>query len=230
MARLTVEQIMVQIASTVNQEASAPTEGGAEWDLWLAYINRAVEEWSNANDWEVMRKAYWPTITGISQASVLMPSDFKKLAAAPILWNGDKQFGTEYPEVLPEQRGLYNDEVDKYVTIRGDISNGFSIIMNPPTLASGASLSVQYFSMPTSLTSNAQVPLTTNSQFLIDRTIAYIFEARSDPRFQLEEQKARERLLTMVEDANLSKFNSYANPNFVVTPERKQGFRIGRDG
>ncbi len=229
MARLTIESIMKQIASTVNQEADAPTEGGAEWSLWLEYINRALFEWANANDWEVLRKTFYPTVVGTSTATVAMPLDFKKIAKEPLVF-GTESNGEAYAEVLPEQENLYNRATDKYVTVVGNLSDGFSVVFNPGTLASGASVAVQYFSMPTSLASNAQVPPITDSQFLIDRAIAYIFEARSDPRFQQEETKARERLLAMVEGADMAKYNSYANPNFVTTPERKQGFRIGRDG
>jgi len=229
MARLDIENIMTQIASTVNQEATPPIEGGSEWDLWLAYINRATFEWANANDWEVLRKTFYPSVAGVSMATVTLPLDYKKLAAQPVLYNGDEDFGTQYPEVLHEEERINNLETDKYVRVTGNLSSGFSLVFNPATLASGASIAIQYFAMPTSLTSNAQVPLVTDSQFLIDRTIAYIFEARSDPRFQEAETKARERLLAMIENADMAKFNSYANPNFVITPERKQGFRIGRD-
>lgn len=228
MSRLTVDQIMTQVAATVNQEATAPTAGGAEYLLWLEYINRAYFEWSNANDWEALRKTFYPTVTGTSLASVALPLDFRKLAGEPILFNGDTAIGTPYSETTPEQQGLYGTE-DRYITIRGNQADGFTMVFHPATLASGASLQVQYFSMPTSLASPAEVPAIGDAQFIIDRTIAYIFEARSDSRFQLEETKARERLLSMVENANLAKFNSYAGPNFVIGPERKQGFRIGRD-
>lgn len=228
MSRITVNQIMTQVAATVNQEATAPTAGSAEYLLWLEYINRAYFEWANATDWESLRRTFYPTVTGMSLATVALPLDFRKLAGEVILYDGDTERGTSFSEALPEQRGNYGVD-DKYLTVRGDQASGFSLILNPATLASGASLEVQYFSMPTSLASPAEVTPIGDPQFLIDRSIAYIFEARSDSRFQLEETKARERLLTMVENANLAKFNSYAGSNFVIGPERKQGFRIGRD-
>jgi hypothetical protein len=228
MARLTVTQIMQQIASTVNQESAAPDAGNAEWGLWLQYINRSYFEWVDAHDWEVSRKVWFPSITTVSAATVPLPADFKKLAADVVLYNGEQSNGAHYGEALPEQEGLYVS-TDKYVKVMGDPSNGYNILINPGTLASGASLAVQYFSTPTSLASGSEVPLIPDSQFLVDRAIAYIFEARSDPRFQQEETKARERLLTMIENADLAKYNSYASPNTVITPERKQGFRIGRD-
>jgi len=227
MARMTVQQIMRQVAATVNQEATPPTEGSSEWSLWLDYINRAYQEWAEASDWETMRKRFFPGVTGVSMASVSLPDDYRKLAGAPRL-HVDTEYGIEFPEALPEQTGLYSTQ-DKFVQIVGNHTDGWTMVFNPATLASGASLQIDYFSMPTSLASNIEIPITQDPQYLVDRTIGYIFEARSDPRFQIEENKARERLLNMIENANAAKYNSYASPNQLITPERKVGFRLGRD-
>lgn len=219
---------MTQIASLVNQEATAPTAASDEWNLWLAYINRGVSEWAAANDWEELRKNFSPSVAGSSLASVALPLDFRKFAGPVKLYNGLLEQGVEYPEVLSEEFGLYNTD-DNYLSLTGNTALGFNMVLNPATLGSGASLLIQYFSMPTSLASPAEFPPVPDPQFLVDRTIAYIFEARSDSRFQLEEQKARERLLSMVESHEMRKFNSYSNPNPVISTERKVGFRIGRD-
>ena len=217
---------MTQIASTVNQEAAAPVTGGDEFNLWLAYINRALFEWENATDWEVLRKDFVPIVSG---ATVGLPGDFKKISAPPRLYTDGITEGINFPEVLPDQTGMFS-EIQKYVTIRGDVSNGFNMLFHPATLASGASLVISYFSMPTSLATTTDVPQMSDSQFLVDRTIAYILEARSDARFQLEESKARERLLNMVEANTAGRFNSYANPNPVLSTNQRAGFRVGRDG
>lgn len=226
--RLSVSQIMAKIATTVNQSADAPSNGSDEFNLWIAFINRALEEWSASHDWESLRKTYFPSITGVSQATVSLPQDYRKLAAAPRLHTSDETSITEFPEVLPEQRGIYGS-TDKYITSLGDPSGGYNLIFHPATLASGASLEIPYYSMPTSLASPAQVPTIEDPQFLIDRTIGYIFESRSDARFQLSEVKARERLMTMIENADASRFNSYAGPNLILTTNQKIGFRLGRD-
>ena len=228
MARLTLTQIMTQVAATVNQEATAPSAGGSEYLLWLEYLNRAYFEWSQAMDWEVLRKIYVPAVTGISQATLPLPADFRKLAAPIKLYDGDTSIGTDFKEIMWEEEAIYSPN-DKYVKTLGNMADGFSLLFNPATLASGASIVIQYYAMPTSLASPAVIPSTPDSQFLIDRTIAYIFESRSDSRFQLEENKARERLLTMIESENDRKFNSYAGSANVTTPERRAGFRIGRD-
>lgn len=226
--RVTVSTIMQKISTTVNQDSDAPATGGDEYNLWLAFINRALEEWAAAHDWESLRKTYFPTITGLSQASISMPLDFRKLAASPRLHTSDETSITEFPEVLPEQRGLYTS-TDKYLTVLGNLNGGFNLVFHPATLASGASLELQYYSMPTALASPAEVPFIDDPQFLVDRTIAYIFESRSDSRFQLEEVKARERLLNMVENSDAAKYVSQAGANPVLTTIQKQNFRIGRD-
>ena len=226
--RLQVTDIMKRVATTVNQEATAPTTGSAEYELWLEYINRGVMEWSEANDWESMRKIFFPEVTGVSVATVLLPLDFKKLAAAPRLYVDDRVGGYEFPEIIEEQGGLQSHN-SLYITQTGNYSSGIALIFNPATLASGASLAIPYYSMPTSISSPTEVPIVDDAQFLVDRTIAYILEARSDARFQIQENRARERLLMMIENANLAKYSSYAGPNPVIGTERRAGFRIGRD-
>jgi len=227
MSRMSVSEIMTQIAATVNQEATPPTEASSEWTLWLAYLNRAYQEWAQANDWESLRKKGFPPVTGISQATVSLFGDFRKLASPPNL-HVDSTEGTLYPELLPEQEGMYSEN-DKYIQIVGNSSDGFSMIFHPASIASGASLEVQYFSEVTALASNTQYPVSSDPQYLVDRTIAYILEARSDPRFQIEENKARERLMTMIENNNASKYNSYASDSPVITTGKRSGFRVGRD-
>ena len=230
MAKLTISNILEQIASTVNQESTAPTSGGAEYNLWLSFINRAQYEWAEANDWEELRKYFSAVVTGMTQATVSLPADYRKIATAPRLHvTGNTTEGEEFPTIPVENRALYST-TDKYVYELGNFSNGHSLIFHPATLSSGASIVIQYFSMPTSLASPAEVPSISDSQYLIDRTISYIFEARSDPRFQQQESKAREKLMAMVESANLIKYNSYSNPQYVKNgPLSRLGFRVGRD-
>jgi hypothetical protein len=187
MARLSLDQIMTQIAATVNQEATAPTAGGDEYSLWLEYINRALFEWSNATDWEVLRKVFYPTITGTSNVTLSMPEDFRKVAAEVRVYGMGYDNGRGIGEILPDQIGMYGDTSDYFMT-RGDMSNGFHIILHTGTfsVSSGASVAIEYYSTVTSLASSAQIPVIPDSQFLIDRTIAYILEARSDARFHIE--------------------------------------------
>lgn len=228
MARQTVDQIMKMVAATVNQEASSPTAGGSEYNLWLEYINRTVDEWGQAHDWDVLRKTFQPAVVGVSVASVSLPDDFRKLSGPVKLGLLGEVNPQEIPIELPERTGMHNS-TDKYLTIQGDTSVGRSLLFSPGTLASGASLNVPYFSTPTSFASPAQITPIPDPQFIVDRVIAYIFESRSDPRFQIVENKARDRLLVMIENANASSYDSYSNQNPIQNTLRRIGFRIGRN-
>jgi hypothetical protein len=161
-------------------------------------------------------------------ASISIPSQFKKLAASV------KQYVTGFSDpieysFLSNEDTLMFDDSDEYVTLTGDNSAGKTLVFHPGTLASGASLYIQYFASPTLLSSASQYVEMDDPQFAVDRTIAYIFEARSDPRFQIEESKATNKLTMMVENAEDAKWNSYAGNRPIITSLQRQGFRVGRD-
>lgn len=226
--RFSVSNIMQKISSTVNQAAEVPTIGGSEYTLWLEFINRGLEEWADSHDWEELKVVYNPTVTGVSQATIPLPLNFVKPLGGPVLYVDGLTEGEEFPNIRYEQRGLYNS-TDKYTYILGDTSGGYNLIFHPATLASGASISFAYYTMPTSLASPADIPNIPDPQFLVDRTIAFIFESRSDGRFQQQEVKAREKLLQMIDNANDRKYNDYNNPSPVLDTLQKRGWRIGRD-
>lgn len=225
--RLTVSEMMQRIASTTNQEAETPTSGSDEYALWLSFINQAYDQWAEAHDWEELRYDYYPSITGTGAASVSMPSTFRKLAGTPIVYIENTQ-GVEYEEILPE-RAKNTESTDRYVTVRGNLGTGYHVIFNPGTLASGASVMIPYFGMPTALVSSGEYSIVPDPQYLVDKAVAYILKSRSDPRFQIEEGHARERLMMMVENANAAKYNSYGGQAPLQTEEQRMGFRMGRD-
>lgn len=226
--RKTVAEVLKQVASTVNQEASVPTAGSDEYNLWLEYLNRAQDEWAQAYDWESSRKHFWPGVTGVSQASISLPEQFNKLAAPVLLYGGGRDKPIQYSYILDENEEMYAP-TDTYVKLTGDNSAGKTLIFNPGTLVSGASLYIQYFANPSTLSSLTQYMAMDDPQYAVDRTIAYIFESRSDPRFQIEESKATDRLLMMVENSNDAKFNSYAAQSYIPSTLGRNSFRVGRD-
>lgn len=228
MARQTVNQIMTQIAATVNQEADAPSAGSAEYSLWIEYINRAIDEWSQSHDWDVLRRVYSPQVLGISQATVRLSDDFRKLSGPVKLHFDGEEMPKEFPIELPERAGMHSP-TDEFITIYGDSSVGQSILFHPGTLASGASLEVQYFSNPTYISNATQMTPVPDNQYVVDRVVAYIFESRSDPRFQIMESKAKDKLLIMVENANAATYSSYSNQNPVMSTLGRIKWRIGRD-
>jgi len=228
MARKTVTDVLTQIASTVNQSATAPTVGSDEHNLWLQYMNRAQDEWAEAFNWESLRQHFWPTVTTASLASISLPIHFDTLAAPIQLFKTGSSDPDIYSLIIDEDEDLY-ESTSLYARLTGDNATGKTLVFNPPTMASGASLYIQYFASPSTLSHASQYIIMDDSQFIVDRTIAYIFESRSDPRFQIEETKARERLLSMVEGANEAKYSSYASVSYVPSTLGRAKFRVGRD-
>lgn len=234
MARQQVGTIMQNIGATVNQDPTQPTDGSADWVLWLAFINRSQTEWAESFDWEQLKQTYYASISlgsNSSMASIGLPLNFRKLAGPVVNWSTGVAGGTAWAEILPERKLMYNTS-DKFFWVQGDPNGGYNLQWNvaywSTSGGSGATLEINYYSMPTSLASSTQYPVIPDSEFLSQRTIAYVLEARSDPRYQDEERKARERLLQMIDNASIAKYDSYVSPMKILTPENRQGFRIGK--
>ncbi len=225
----TLNSLQSDISAVVDQSTTTPTAGGAEWNLRKSWINRAIEEFGHAYDWESMRKTIWVSVTGVSQGSLTMPMDFRKMARMPLYFSSGIDGGEEWSEIIPEEIGMYQS-TDKFFYMLGNRGDGKTMVWNPATIASGASLMITYFAFPTSLTSPADSVIQENPEFLINRTIAYIFEARSDSRFQGFEARARENLLSMIDNQNDTSRAFGENDNIKTSLTKYWGFRIGRDG
>lgn len=224
-------EIQSRIASLVDQTTDTPTVGGSEWLLRLKYINRAIEEFGQAFDWEGLRKDHWISTTSVSGASVSLPANFRKMSAYPVYYSGGVSEGEEWPEIAADKKGLYTS-TDKYYYVLGNRADGHTMVWNPGTLASGASLVISYYSFPTSLASPADTVNIADPEYLVNRVTAYIFESRNDARFQETEAKARESLLNMIENEQVTKYTPYAGGTAgnVQTDNRLfHSFRIGRD-
>ena len=222
----TLQTLQEKVAALVDQSTTPPTVGGSEWLVRTSFINRALKEWADSYDWESLRVISWLNTSGVSGASVLLPTDFKKMAGSPISYDTGVSEGEAWFEIRPEERDMYAT-TDKFYYTQGDDANGYTMYWSPTTLISGASVQINYYKNQTTLSSSSDETECPATEFVIDRTIAYIFEARSDARFQEMEAKARDKLLLMIDNENSK---SSAVNNTVKTPEQRYyGFRIGRD-
>jgi len=226
----TLQTLQEKISSLVDQSITAPSVGTSEWNVRKTFINRSIKEWADAYEWESLRTLMSFNASGMSGATVPLPATFKKMAAKPLVYafSGEtaSEDGEEWDEIMPDEVGEHVASHEHYY-ILGDAGNGFNMIWNPGTLASGASIVLNYYKNPTELSAATDVTECPNPEFLIDRAIAMIFEARTDARFQEMETKAREKLLQMIDNEN-SKSKAYDNK--VKTPEeRTYHFRFGRD-
>ncbi len=186
----------------------------------------AQREWAETYDWRSLYRENDSVIsTSTGNASVVLPDDFRKLAAPPrIAYDGATV--KDFPEIRPQEKGMY-DSTDKYIYILGDQNAGFTMYVNAGTLASGASIHLPYYRSPASLVSPVDVAMCPNPEYLVQRALAYVWESQADERFPQAKFEADKILQKMLE---YEQVYGEANENRVYTVERKafKSFRWGK--
>ncbi len=224
---INVSELETRIAAIVNQSAEAPTEGSDDWNLWLKFLNIAQQEWAEAYPWKSLFKEYNAlTSTSSGSATIALPSDFRKLAGYPkITADGTNTY--EYPVIRPQTKEEYK-ATDHYAYVLGDPKAGYSLIVNPATLVSGASIYIPYISTPNSLLSPTDVSPCPNSDFLVDRAVALLWEARGDERFPQKRAEA-DKILARLLEMEGTTFDGEVDRRVRTVEETRYNFEWGRD-
>ena len=226
MARMTVDEVQGRIASVVDQDESTSAISTDDYSLRLKYINMALSEWAEITDWQALYKEYNMFVsTSSGNASIVLPTDFRKPASSPNIMVDTTAY--EFLITRPQEAGQYLD-TDRRVEFLGNYQDGYTLRVYGATLASGASVKVPYYGSAQSLVSPVNVAMIPNPDYLVKRTIAYLWEAREDPRFPGMKQEAETILRNMLEQENVFPEGS-AYDRVKTTDESRYGFRIGRD-
>lgn len=216
-----VTELQKRINSIISQDADAPTAGGDDWNLNLMYLNMSQNEWAEAYGWPTLYKEV-NTMTSQATGNVTLslPSDYRKLDGF-LKINEGTDF--EYPLIDPTSRSQYA-ATDKYCYLLGYPGN-YSLVINPMP-GSGASILYSYWASPASLASPTNVSLCPDPAYLVQRSIAYLWESRDDGRFPQAKAES-EKILSRMLEFEVTKGHSYDNT--IKTEEFKSGFRIGRN-
>lgn len=225
MATWNVQEMQDQMASELDQTASK-TAGDSDWNLRLNYLNRAQLDFSEAYDWPVLIKELYTQTSQITgNASITLPSDFRKLAGRPVVVD-DGITARSYDEIdITNKVNLLG--TDYYIYITGNPRANYSMVVNPPSLVSGASIYVPYYSTLASLASPADLSNCPDPEFLVQKALYYVLKGRDDPRFQEAGAKADlllQRLLEREQVRSLAYDDRIKSRN-----ETKLNFRMGRD-
>lgn len=218
-----VNELQKRINAIFQEDPTAPTAGGDTWNLYLAYLNMAQQEWQEAYPWTTLYKEV-NTMTSQStgNATLSLPSDFRKVDGFLKISDG----GTgSYKQVDPDKRDQMTP-ADKYYYILG-YPGSYNMVINPGTHGSGSSIFYSYWSVAQSLASGADVSVCPDPAFLVQRTLGYLWEARDDARFPGAKAEA-EKLLTRMLEYEQNKGVSFDNTIRTVEQNR-YGHRIGRD-
>jgi hypothetical protein len=77
----TVTELQKALATYIDQSNDAPTEGGDDWTLRLAFVNRAQQTWADSYDWnELYTEVFSRTSQATGNASISLPTDFPQVS------------------------------------------------------------------------------------------------------------------------------------------------------
>lgn len=227
---ITVDTVQSRIAGVVDQDQDTTNISAADYALRLNYINRRERMWAEAGKWSALTKEFNSlTSTATGNTSVTLPDDFRSLAIYPtITYDGTNT--EDFQEIRAQEENRFDPAVSKYVKISGNPNSGYSMVVNPGVasrqLASGASIKVVYFSIPTSLASPANVVTCPNPDYIVQGVIADVWEAQEDARFQAAKVEANLILQNMLEFEFTPSEAAYNRQ--VKTMEQRISFRWGR--
>jgi hypothetical protein len=187
--------------------------------------------WAEAGKWQALVKEHNVlTSTNTANASISLPADFRTLASFPLI-TADGTTTSQFTEIRPQEEEQFDKVVDKYVKILGNPYLGYTMVVNPGrtpnVLASGASVKVLYFSIPTSHASPANVVFCPNPDYLVQGVIADVWEAREDSRYQQAKVEANLILQNMLEFEQTPSEAAY-NRRAKTVDETSYAFRWGK--
>ena len=223
---ISLDGIQRKVASIFDKNEDTADISTADYSLRREFINMAQHEWAEVYDWQSLyRESNLRVSTSTGNASVVLPADFRKLAAYPrITYDG---VTTEnFPEIRPQEKSNY-DPTDNFIYLLGDQNTGRIMFVNAGTLSSGASINLPYYASPASLVSPANIAMCPNPEYLVQRTLAYLWESDADQRFPQAKLEADKILRQMLEYEQVP---SEAQENRVNTVERTKfnSYRWGK--
>ena len=223
---VTLDDVQGKVAAIIDQNEDTSDISSADYSLRRAYINMSQRGWAETYDWKSLYRENNSRIsTSTGNASVALPADFRKLASRPVITSdGTTTFAFE--EIRPQERFQF-DASKKFVTILGDQNVGFTMFVNAPTLASGASVFTPYYASPASLVSPANVVMCPNPEYLVQRTLAYVWESYSDPRFPQAKSEADKILQNMLSYEQV--YGEGYNDSVKTQEQKYHNFRWGRN-
>jgi hypothetical protein len=222
MSTETLNDIITKVSGVVSQTITV-TATSNEYGLWRSYVNMAQKEWAESYDWPSLFVDYYTKTTTLGLTSISLPADFRKLSSFPqAVYDGTTT--KTYNEIDPQKQSQYTTDDYCYILSSNAATN---LVLNPVSMLSGVSLHIPYWRSPASLVSPADKIDCPDSEYLVQRTIAYIWESREDGRFPQAKVEA-EKILSRLLENELTKGMAYDNK--IQTPEeRNYSFRVGRD-
>lgn len=187
---ITLEEILKSVNSFTDLEYTTPT--GTELTTRVNFANQAVREAADSYKFDAFNSEYNTVSTG---ATVTLPTNFRELNESPkgLMASGDWE---EYKVIDPEDKYQYDSD-DNYSYVLGNPASGYNLIVNGLS-ASGASLSIQYQRYPSGFATLADKCEFPDDEYVKQKVISYVLQARRDDRFPFINADANRRLANMI--------------------------------
>lgn len=199
---VSVDWIQSQIAAICDQDERTSQIAARDYALRLNFINTALQEWAEQHPWDALYREYNLLVsTSTGNASIALPTDFRKPASAPVAtYNGTDTF--EFPITRSQDSRNYDDDY-KRVEFTGNYQDNYVMRVYGVTLSSGASVKIPYYMSVQSLVSPADITEIPNPDYLVKRATSMWFFSREDPRYQEMKDEAATILGNLIEYENV---------------------------
>jgi hypothetical protein len=214
----TLQEILQGVGAYIDQDTTLPT--GTELNVRTSFANRALRDWADAYDWKALRKPGTFTVS-LSGTSAALPVDFFRLSSPIYDLSQPVSKDREYIEIDSTKR-FKRQSADKVVWTGGNSLSGN--YLGSFGFVNGFTPSYDYQSLPTSMATLSDVCVCPNPNFIIQKTIAYTLEARSDSRFPAAKEDANLELRKLIEAEDTP---PGSQDNRIPDWPRSTGFVIG---
>ena len=210
---MTLLQALDRLHSLLEGDTETPLTGD-DYELRVALLNDAVEEWAQQSDvkWQELYAIDTTHTANGVLTSFALPEDFDSMNGAISLYDTVHDAFTPIGTTSVARSGQYTD--------RGDLTawiTGGNLVFNVAPL-SGAVIHIPYYRKATPLTDNADVLPMSKPRYAIYYALARLVEQSGDfTRYNTNMQKAEEILSQMkIDNQNLGE--GVPNQVYSLTP------------
>ena len=185
----TLQDILLDSASYLDLDATLPT--GTELTTRVRFSKMAVREWGDAYKWRQLKTELNPTLGSFASLAL---SNYRFLDGPPMEYLSTSTYQS-YPEIAPSDRFDKNID-DKYSYVTGNDSEGWAIHISGINV--NATLSIPYIRQPSTMSTLTDICEIPDTQFVTERVISYVLQARNDERFPIVVAEGNRLLKNMV--------------------------------
>lgn len=185
----TLEDILLDSSSYLDLDAAVPS--GTELTTRVRFSAMAEREWGHAAKWKQLKVELTPSLASFASIGI---ANFSELNGAPMEYLSDGIY-QEYPEIAPEDR-FYKDQSDQYSYITGNDASGFALHVNGINV--NATLTIPYVREPSIMMTLTDVTEVPDPNFVTQRIISYVLQARNDERFPVVQAEGNRILRNMI--------------------------------